>query len=257
LNNKTKIKRYRLLVKIIQHSEIPLIIFGFIWLLLLIIELIWTLSPLLQKVLTVIWIIFIIDFLIKFILAPQKWIFLKKNILTLVSLFIPALRVFRVFAGIRVLRSLGVIRSIRIVRVVGSINRGMRILGDTLERRAFGYVLLLTLMVCIVGAAAMYAFERGTGAFNNYWDALWWTAMLLTTIASENWPASPEGKVLTFLLSIYALGVLGYITATLASFFIGQDAIDKKAEIADSKQITKLLKEINRLNETLKNQTEN
>jgi voltage-gated potassium channel len=252
LKNTEKIKRYRLLSRISEKTEIPLIILGFAWLLLLVIELIWGLTDFLQATTTVIWVIFIVDYLIKLALAPGKWQYIKTNILTLVSLFIPAFRVFRIFYGIRILKSLGFVRSVRVVRVIGSINRGMRVLGKTLERRAFGYVLILTLMVCFVGAAAMYAFEREVGAFQNYGHALWWTAMLMTTIASEYWPKTPEGKVLCFLLSIYGLGVIGYFTALLASFFIGQDALNKKAEIAGSGQVTSLMNEIKLLREELK-----
>jgi voltage-gated potassium channel len=257
LKNKEKIKRYRWLVALSARTEVPLIVLGFLWLVLLIIEFTWKLTPTLQKTVTVIWIVFILDFIIKWLLAPGKALFIKKNVLTIISLFIPALRIFRIFASLRLLKSIGFIRSIRVVRVLGSINRGMRILGRTLERRAFGYVVALTLMVCFVGAAAMYAFEKETGAFNNYWDALWWTGMLLTTIASENWPQTPEGKAVTLFMGLYSLGVLGYITAMLASFFVGQDADNKKGEIAGAKQLEELAKEIKNLrNEIQLKQTE-
>ena len=248
---KNLIKRYRLLIKINQYTEIPLIILGFGWLLLMVIELIWQLTPLLRQLITLIWIIFIADFLIKLILTPEKWKFLAKNTLTIISLFIPAFRVFRIFSGLRMLRSLGFIRSVRVVRVVGSVNRGMRVLGKTLERRAFGYVFLLTILICFTGAASMYAFEE-PGAYSNYADALYWTAMLLTTIASDYWPQTPEGKTIGFLLSVYSLGVLGYFTATLASIFLGQDAVNRKGEIAGAKQIEEMTKEVRLLKEELK-----
>ncbi len=253
MKNRKKIKRYRLIVKINQFTEIPLIILGFGWLVLLVADLIWGLTPFLRDLVTVIWIIFIFDFAIKLILTPDRWQFLKKNTLTIVSLFIPAFRLFRIFSSLRLLRSLGFVRSVRIIRVVGSVNRGMRVLGRTLERRAFGYIFLLTLLVCFVGGAAMYAFEE-PGAFQNYADALYWTAMLLTTIASDYWPQSPEGKVIGLLLSIYSLGVLGYFTATLASFFIDQDATSNKGEVAGTKQIEKIARELKLLREEFKNQ---
>lgn len=252
MKDKEKIKRYRFLIKLSGITEIPLVILGFAWLVLLVVELIWQLTPFLQLLATIIWVIFIVDFLMKLILAPKKWLYFKRNILTLISLFIPAFRIFRIFAGLRLLRSIGFIRSIRIVKVVGSINRGMRVLGKTLKRRAFGYVLVLTLMICFVGAAGMYAFEIQSGAFETYGDALWWTAMLITSIASEYWPKTPEGKVLCFLLSIYSLGILGYLTAMLASFFIGQDAINQKGEIAGSSQVKEMLNELQLLRAELK-----
>ncbi len=252
MKNRKKIRRYRLIARINRFTEIPLIILGFGWLILLVVELIWQLTPFLRNLVTVIWIIFIADFIIKLILTPERWQFLGKNTLTIISLFIPAFRIFRIFSGLRLLRSFGFIRSVRVIRVVGSVNRGMRVLGRTLERRAFGYVFLLTLLICFVGAAAMYAFED-PGAFANYADALYWTAMLLTTIASDYWPQTPEGKTIGFLLAVYSLGVLGYFTATLASFFIGQDATSKKAEVAGSKQIEEMARDLKLLSDEIRN----
>jgi voltage-gated potassium channel len=257
VKNEEKIKRYRLLAGLSEKTEIPMIILGFLWLLLLVIEFVWMDNAILQAVLTTIWVIFVLDFSLKLFLAPAKWVFLKKNILTLISLFIPALRIFRLFAGLRILKTLGFIRSVRLIRVIGSVNRGMRVLGKALERKAFGYVVLLTLIVCFVGAAAMYAFEKDTGAYAGYGEALWWTAMLITTIASENWPKTPEGKIVCLLLALYSLAVLGYLTATLASLFIGQDAVEKKGEIAGAKQLNVLMQEIKLLREELQSLKDN
>lgn len=247
--NIRKTRRFRKLIRFTEITELPLIILGFAWLVLLVIELVWMQTRVLQRFVNIIWVIFILDFLLKFFISPDKWLYLRKNILTIISLFIPAFRMFRIFTSLRLLRSIGMIRSIRVIRVVGSFNRGMRVLGKTLERTAFVYVILLTLMVCFVGAAAMFAFEGKTGAFESYWDALWWTAMLLITIASEYWPQTPEGKVVTFLLGLYSLGVLGYLTAMLATFFIGQDASDKKGPVAGTDQTNEIIKEIQLLRE--------
>jgi voltage-gated potassium channel len=77
----------------------------------------------------------------------------------------------------------------------------------------------------------MFAFERDAGnqaGFATFGAALWWTAMLLTTMGSEYWPRSPEGRVICLLLSMYAFAVFGYITATLASFFIGGDTAEER-----------------------------
>ncbi len=64
--------------------------------------------------------------------------------------------------------------------------------------------------------------EAGSG-LHNYGDALWWTAMIMTTMGSEYWPKTAEGRFLGWLLSLYAFAIFGYITATIASYFIGQD----------------------------------
>lgn len=244
-------KRYKLLNRIEEILELPLIILGFVWLVLIIMELLGKLSPVLQTVSTVIWIIFIIDFILKFILAPAKLPFLKSNFITVISLLIPALRVFRITRALRIVRTLRVARGMRLVKIAASFNRGMRILRATMQRRAFGYVLLLTIVVLFLGAAGMYAFEKEVNGFGNYGAALWWTAMLFTSIGSEYWPQTAEGEVLCFLLALYGFIVFGYFTATLATFFLGQDAENDKAEVAGSKQIHALQQEIAALQQTL------
>lgn len=155
-------QRNKLLSSIEKFLEGPMIFLGFVWLVLLVIELIWRLSKPLEYASLTIWIIFIIDFLIKFILAPTKVIFLKRNWLTAVSLLIPALRVFRIFRFIRLLRGL---KGIRLVRIVASLNRSMNSLGATMKRRGFGYVMAITVTVTFAGAAGMYALEKPNPGF--------------------------------------------------------------------------------------------
>lgn len=123
----------------------------------------------------------------------------------------------------------------------------MRSLTANFARRGFGYVVLLTAVIALAGAAGMFAFEReapDAAGFDNYGTALWWTAMLMTTMGSDYFPQTPEGRILCFLLALYAFAVFGYVTATLATFFIGQDADDDEAEIAGAKSIDALRDEI-------------
>ncbi|HSW54225.1 MAG TPA: hypothetical protein VLH59_03985, partial [Ignavibacteriaceae bacterium] len=85
-------ERKRLLKSVERILEGPMILLGFVWLVLLVIELVWGINKMLEYLSLTIWGIFIIDFVIKFSLAPEKLFFLKKNWLTAISLFVPALR---------------------------------------------------------------------------------------------------------------------------------------------------------------------
>ena len=234
-------ERNRLLYSIDRLLDGPMIFLGFVWLVLLIVDLIWGLSRTLDAISISIWILFIIDFVIKFILAPAKLDYVKKNWLTAISLIIPALRVFRIFRFLRVLRSL---RGLRLVRIVSSLNRSMKSLGATMKRRAFGYVVLLSLVVTFTGAAGMYAIENPAPGFDSYSMALWWTAMRVTTAGSEYSPTTPEGRGLAFLITLFGFAIFGYVTATLATFFIGRDAEEKDAPVAGAQDVAELRKEI-------------
>lgn len=244
-------ERKRLLRSVERILEGPMIFLGFVWLVLLVVELVWGINRMLEYLSLGIWGIFIIDFLIKFSLAPQKLFFLRNNWLTAISLFIPALRVFRVFRFVRLLRG---VRGIRLVRIISSFNRSMRSLGKTMQRRAFGYVMTITLIVIFAGAAGMYAFENPTPGFTSYGLALWWTAMRVITAGNEFNPVTPEGRGLGFLIAVFGYTIFGYVTATFATYFIGRDAEEKDAPLAGSNEIQELKSEIIALRKIIENQ---
>jgi voltage-gated potassium channel len=199
---------------------------GLVWLVLLVVDLTQGLSAGLHRLGVGIWVVFILDFLLELMVSPRKLVYLRRNWLTALALIVPALRVFRVFQAVRLLRLARVTRGFRLLRVVSSVNRGMAALGASLGRRRFAYVLLLTLLVIAGGAAGMYAFENEVNdpsGIHDYGTALWWTAMVITTMGSQYWPRTPEGQVLCLFLAVYAFAVFGYVAATLASFFIDQD----------------------------------
>ena len=246
-------ERYELLQRLEDWLELPMLVLAFVWLVLLIGELILGESLAFEVIGTIIWIIFIADFVVELILAPRKTAYLKNNWLTALSLLVPALRIFRIFRVVRLLRLTRVARSLRLFRVISSLNRGMRALRSTLERRGFGYVILLTILVVFAGAAGMYAFESQVpGGLNDYGEAVWWTAMIITTLGSEYWPQTLEGRVLCYILALYAFAIFGYVTATLATFFVGRDAESEEAELAGADELVALRKELGALREDVR-----
>ncbi len=239
-------ERRQLLEQLEDWLETPLLVLGFVWLAMFVYELVWGEGYALNAANTVIWTIFLGDFALKFTLAPDKSDYLKANWLTVIALAVPALRVFRIFRVVRVLRAARATRGLRLVRLVGSLNRGMRALAKTMSRRGAGYVVALTLVVTLIGSAGMYAFEREQpgSPLRDYGSALWWTAMVMTTMGSDYFPRTAEGRVLCLALAVFAFAVFGYVTATLATFFIGRDAVDEEAEVAGAEQLNLLRDEI-------------
>lgn len=244
--------RWRLLRDLDEWLTLPMVLLSLAWLAIVVWELVSGTTELLETVGTVIWIVFIVEFIIRFTLAPDKRPFLKSNWLTILALVVPALRLFRALTFLRAARAL---RGIRLVRIVGTANRSMNALKATLSRRGFGYVAGLTLLVILLGAAGMLNFENAgevQGGFTSYGHALWWTGMLVASLGSDFWPATTEGRLLTMLLTIYGLAVFGYITATFASFFVGRDAQEASAPIAGNADVKRLLKEVALLRGELK-----
>ena len=203
-----------------------MLILSAVWTVLLIVEFTNGLSPALQAASDLIWIGFVAQFALEFLTAPDKRLYLRKHWVTALSLALPALRLLRIARVAQLARLARAARGLRLARVLATINRGMRALTLTFQRRGLGYVTVLTLVVAATGAAGMYRFELdapGGPGLDDYGAALWWTAMLLTTMGSDYWPRTVEGRILCLLLAIYALSVFGYVTAAIAAYFVGKD----------------------------------
>ena len=239
-------ERLAVLAQLEDWLELPMQALGFLWLGLLVLELTRGLSPLLAGISTAIWIAFLLEFALRLTLAPDRSAYLRRNWLGALSLLVPALRVLRIARAVGILRAARAVRGIRLVRVVGAVNRSMRALSRSMGRRGLGYVAVLTLVVTLAGAAGMFAFERDApgGALQDYGAAVWWTAMIMTTMGSEYWPRTGEGRVLCVLLALYAFGVFGYVTAALATYFVGRDAEDREGEIAGAADVGALRAEV-------------
>lgn len=244
-----------------------MVVLGFVWLVLIVVDFTVGLSPILQLLSRIIWLAFGFDFAIGLIIAPHRLTYLRKQWLTALSLLLPALRVVRVTRVFALARGVRVARTFRLLSLLASMNRGMAATRTFLARRRFGYVLALTLIVTFAGAAGMLQFENrasliesgviGVGAdatvgLDNYGEAVWWTAMIITSLGSEYWPQTPEGRILCWLIGLYGFAVFGYITATLSSLFVGLDAEAKtNATGASESRIRELETELAKLRQEL------
>ncbi len=238
-------ERLRLLSTLERVWRGPMAILGLVWLALVIMQFVVGSKAALASLTTAIWVIFVGDFVVRFILATKKLRFLKRNLLTLVSLALPALRVLqlgRIFALIPSWQ-------VPLLQLLASTNRSILALQSTMDRRGFRYAMILTALVTFAGAAGMYYFERTTPGpgLHTYGSALWWTAMLMTTLGSDYFPHTIAGRVLCFLLAVFAFSIFGYITAAIASYFVNKDATDTRSPIPNGATLDKVLAEVQAL----------
>jgi len=221
-------ERWKLLRELSAALDKPMTALAFVWLALVIVDFVYGLGRAGDLASNAIWIVFIVHFLLEFCIAPQKITYLRQNWLTVIALVLPAFRVLRVFRAFRIVARAG--RSLTLLRLLTSLNRGMRALEHSLGRSGLGYVVALTLLVNFGGAAGMYAFENphalasagitGERGITSYGAAVWWTAMTLTTLGTDYFPKTSEGRFLCWLIAVYAFAVFGYITAMVASFLL-------------------------------------
>lgn len=161
---------------------------------------------------------FVVDFLLRLLIVPDKLRYLRGNWLLAVSLVLPALRPLRL---VRMAPALG---SLHIAQLVGGANRALTALRLMLRGRVFLYLSMITAFNVLVGAGVVMRLDAGHPGtpFTSYGEALWWAATLITTVNSSDDPVSAWGRVVAFLMRIYAVGVFGYLTASIASYFVAQ-----------------------------------
>lgn len=171
-----------------------------------------------------IWVVFALEVALKLALAPDRRAWLRREWPTVVSLAAPPFRIVRAVRLLALLRLTRAWQTASLVRIVAAANVSARTLGRGMRRHGVGYAIVLTLVVAFAGAGGMYAFEHDVhgSPLVDYAAAFWWTAMLLTTVGSEYWPHTTEGRALCLLLAVYGVAVFGYIAGVVASLFVGE-----------------------------------
>ena len=229
---------------------------GVLWLIIVYLELSFGLDPMLEALRSIVWAVFFLEFGLRFVLAPRRWLFLGRSWVSVLSLTLPPLRVLRLGRVLRLLFPTIAMHGFQEERVASSLAQGMRAFDATMKRRGFDYVMIFTVVVLFAGAAGIYLFEQdstGLHGFDSFGSALWWTGMTLVTMGSGNWPHSVEGRILGLLLSFYSFAIFAYIIASLTSHFLERDAESEHTQVAGARGIDDLQHEIVLLRRELRN----
>lgn len=229
-------RREELREKIDRYSDVPLALASIVLVLLAVIEASGELrapwSSRVAALASALWSLFVIEFVVKLVLAPVKRTYLRRHWLDALIVLLPVLRVLRVLGLLRAARTLPLLRLL----IFGGQGSGAAI--ELLRRRRLGQLALISLLVILLGAALAFLLEGGTpgGNIRTFGDALWWSATLVTTVGSERYPVTTSGRFLGFLLMLYAVAVFTYFTAALASVFIGTDARTRPAGVGSPEE---------------------
>ncbi len=216
--------REELREKLDRYLDLPLALASVVVVLLIIIQLSGEVSGPWQRRLEVLswglWSLFLLEFLIKFALAPAKRRYVREHWLDVLVVLLPFLRFLRVARVLRATRSLPVLRLL----IFGG--RGSESTLALLKRRRLGQLAIISVMVILLGAAVGFLLEEDApgSQIETFGDALWWSATLVTTVASELYPATIGGRILGFLLMLYAIGIFSYFIGAIASVLVESDA---------------------------------
>ena len=179
---------------------------------------------LLEVLLTGIWVLFGLDYLIRLWLAERKLRFIGTHLLDLAILLLPMFRQ---------------LRALRVITVIGVLNRQLR---DDVRGRVVLYVASTVALVGFVASVAVLDAERDApdATITTFPDAVWWTLTTISTVGyGDRYPVTTEGRVVAACLMVAGIALLGVVTASIASWFVdnlrraGEQVADEVEEVAE------------------------
>ncbi len=94
-----------------------------------------------------------------------------------------------------------------------------------LKRENLHTVILWVVILVVASSAAITFLEPGMSFLN----AVWWSIVTLTTVGyGDISPATPGGRLVAVLIMFFGIGVLGILSATLASILISRKLREHK-----------------------------
>ncbi len=189
-------------------------------------------------------IIFIIDYILRVFTADLKlnkgvksffiYPFTSMAIIDLVSI-LPSLSIlsggFRLLKIFRLLRTFRAFRAFKVIRYSKSINLILKVFKSqsktlgTVAGIAVGYVLFSALLV----------FNVEPESFENFFDALYWATVSLTTVGyGDIYPTSTIGRIVTMVSSVFGIAIVALPSGIITAGFL--EALQDKDSNGEGKE---------------------
>jgi voltage-gated potassium channel len=186
---------------------------------------------------TLICIVLLADFCVRFYKAKSKLQFLKWGWIDLVASIpnVPSLR-----AG-RLVRVFRIIRLLRAVRATQKISRV--ILKDKFRSGLAAGSLSAFLLVMFCSIAVLMCEQQDPAAnIKTAGDAVWWGISTITTVGyGDRYPVTTGGRMVAVILMISGISLFGMFSGLAASFFVGAK---QREAVHEENRIFSKLKEL-------------
>ena len=201
-------------------------------------------SDILQTLDTLVCVLLLIDFGIRYHKAESKLAFLKWGWIDLVA-SIPNVPILRVGRFVRILRILRLLRAIRATHIVTSV-----LLKNKLQTGVASVVLTAFLLVMFCSVGILICEQQNPDAnIQTAGDAIWWSVSTISTVGyGDKYPITAEGRIVAMILMISGMGLFGIFSGLSASFFLGsrqQTIVHEESKILA--RLEKLEEKIDRL----------
>ena len=168
----------------------------------------------------IIWGIFTVDYVTRFVLSKEKKKFFKKNIFDLIAILpfneiLSIFRISRIFRVARLARLSRLAKGFRLFRAFGFLGILKKRLDKFLHTNGFIYVLYTAAAMILASSIAMSYLENKT-----FGDALWWSIVTTTTVGyGDISPVTPAGRIIAVILMLFGIGLIGMLTGTITTYF--------------------------------------
>jgi voltage-gated potassium channel len=171
----------------------------------------------------VVWALFAVEYVVKFTLAPDRTQYFKTHLLDLVIVAVPFFRPLRMGRLIRLLR---------LSRVAVILGEALRRGRSILTHNGFHFVVLSAGVIVFACAGLVTFAERHARGANihDFGQGIWWAIVTVTTVGyGDRYPVTPFGQGIAVVLMLVGIGLIGVLTATVASYFV-QEKTDETEE---------------------------
>ena len=205
--------------------ELPMLVITALWIPVLVVPLIWPVHGSVAETIAIVdytvWALFALEYLIKLYLAPNRWKFVGTHLLDLFIVAVPFLRPIRL-AHITQLGRVGIL-----------VQRGGVRVKSVATHQGLHFVLPAIGVIILASAGVVTVAERSAhgSSIQNLGDGLWWAIVTVATVGyGDISPVTPIGRGVAVLLMLAGIGLIGVLTATVASYFVGEAAGKVEAE---------------------------
>jgi voltage-gated potassium channel len=173
-----------------------------------------------------VWGAFAIEYAVKLWLAVDKRHFFIHHLPDLAMVAVPILRPLRLAR---------LLRLVRLSRVILVLEEGLRRARELFAHHGLRFVLIAVTAIIFASAGLELLFEQhstGPTAIHNFGDAIWWAVVTVTTVGyGDKVPLTGGGKWVAMALMFTGIGLVGTLTATIASFFVQEQHSAEMAEV--------------------------
>jgi voltage-gated potassium channel len=215
--------RHDLVDDIERVTKYPMALLGIAWLVVAVVILTTDLngsaSIVLVGTLFALWAILLIEYLVRLVVTPDRHGYLRRRWVEPATVVVPPLQGCR-FVGIE--------------KVCLLLHEGELRMEVILKHHSLFRVLLAAAATLFIGAWLVLLFEKNAKGSNihNYPDALWWAIVTVTTVGyGDRFPETGGGRSVAVVLMLVGIGLIGVLTATVASVFIKEHTDDNKEAI--------------------------